>query len=78
MGRKSSIMEKTLNNIIYSIINQDKEDINKDTNYIYDIIYEQSGKSKEGKKSFVIFVGDSSKLTRHVINSIVIYYIEDK
>ena len=76
VSRMSSVMEKSLNNLINPILNGDddnNEEIIDQNNIIYDIIYEQTGKNQ-----FVAFVGDFMRLKRHIVNSIVIYYLEDK
>ena len=74
ISRISSVMEKSLNNLINPILNLDIENINDKTKIVSDVIYEQQGKSN----NFVMFVVDSMRLKRHVINSIVIYYLGDK
>ena len=79
--RNSSVYEKNINNFISSNVEENK--INEDEDeFVCDVIYEQApdkkGKINEKKKIWVTFVGDSTKLKRHIINSTIIYYIEEK
>ena len=79
IGRISSMMENNLNNLIYPILNENKDDIdemNEKTRMICEVIYEQ--KNKDTKNQFVMFVCDSMRIKKHVINAIVIYYLSEK
>ena len=81
ISRISSVMEKSLNNLINPILNgpnNTNEGMFDKNQIIFDVVYEQNEKNKEAKNQFVIFVGDSLRLKRHIVNSIVIYYLEDK
>ena len=76
--RVSSVMEKSLNNLLSPILNERKnlEEMNEKNKIMYEVIYE---KNMDGKnEQFVMFVGDSTRLRRHVVNSIMIYYLEEK
>ena len=76
--RVSSVMEKSLNNLLSPILNERKnlEETNEKNKIMYEVIYE---KNMDGKnEQFVMFVGDSTRLRRHVVNSIMIYYLEEK
>ena len=80
MKRTSSFSEKSLNDFVSSI-NESTEDIDENE-FICDVIYEQApdkkGKIDDKNKIWVTFVGDSNKLKRHIINSTVIFYMEEK
>ena len=78
INRMSSVMEKSLNNLISPILNMNLDETDDKKNIVCDIIYDQTGKNKDSKNQFVMFIGDSMRLKRHIINSIVIYYLEDK
>ena len=79
--RNSSVYEKNINNFISSNVEENKIKEDEDE-FVCDVIYEQApdkkGKINEKKKIWVTFVGDSTKLKRHIINSTIIYYIEEK
>lgn len=68
-------------NDFVSSINESTEDIDENE-FICDVIYEQApdkkGKIDDKNKIWVTFVGDSNKLKRHIINSTVIFYMEEK
>jgi len=79
--RNSSFSEKNLNDFVSSI-NESKEEELDENEFICDVIYEQApdkkGKIDDKNKIWVTFVGDSNKLKRHIINSTVIFYMEEK
>ena len=71
------------NNFKSKNINDDNNDDkdNKD-DFIRDVIYEQGpgkkGKINKDKQICVTFVGDPTKLKKHIINSTIKYYIEER
>ena len=77
--RKSSVMEKNLNKILNPILNESNnlEEVNGKKKIIYEVVYEQNN-GDEKNDQFVMFVGDSTRLKRHFVNSILIYYLEEK
>ena len=77
--RKSSVMEKNLNKILNPILNESNnlEEVNGKNKIIYEVVYEQNN-GDEKNDQFVMFVGDSTRLKRHFVNSILIYYLEEK
>ena len=79
--RTSSLDEPNMINNVINNDNEDKKEDDKDE-IITDVIYEQGpgkkGKINENKKMWVTFIGDSTKLKRHVINSTIKYYIEER